>query len=868
MRKNLVLLLLAVVSCAHAQFVVHSLKCENMVNPLGIDTTTPHFSWKLSSGMNGDFQKAYEIEVASDSASLCAGEADLWRSGKVKSDASVMVEYAGKQLESRSLGWWRVRSWNKKGKVSKWSNVARFSVGVLDGNLAPSYIGLETDDDEAHRMAAKFSSSLLRKKLNIGSEVYKTFAHVNSLGYHELYVNGRKVGDNVLAPAVSQLTESSQIVSYDITSYMKPGENDVVIWLGQGWYKSTTFKAAYDGPLVKAEISCFDNGWKVLAQTGSSWKGSPSGYSDTGNWYPLQFGGERVDGRLVPTDMSTEALDKRQWSEIKTVDLPNMKAVPQMCEGNKIIARHKVKSISRMEDGSWVLDMGTVATGWLYFRMPKLKYGQEVKFEYTDYIPLGGKFESQGEGDIYIASGEGNEEFCNKFNHHAFRYVRVIGLPEINAQSAELLQISGDYASASTFRCSDSDINAVHDMINRTMRSLTFSGYMVDCPHLERTGYGGDGNSSTNALQLMDDVAPTYYNWMRAWGDVQYADGGLPHVAPAGGGGGGPYWCAFIVMAPWRTYVNYGDDRLIRKYYDNMARWFDYVEKYSKDGLLQKWPDTDNRMWYLGDWLAPNGVDVGGKSVDLVNNCAISESLGYMAKMAAMLGKKDDAAYYLRKKVTIDSASLWAFYNFKDSTFATGSQLDMSYPINVMDLPQEIVWAATAKNNELCRTRGNSHIGAGLVGVPVFTQWCIENRAVDLMYDILKQRDYPGYLYMIDNGATTTWEYWNGERSRVHNCYNGIGTWFYQAVGGLRPDENHPGYRHFFVAPQISEGIDWVEITKESPYGRIAVSWKKIAGGKVELSVTVPVGATATVELGGLKKEVSSGKYSFMTDLQ
>lgn len=204
------------------------------------------------------------------------------------------------------------------------------------------------------------------------------------------------------------------------------------------------------------------------------------------------------------------------------------------------------------------------------------------------------------------------------------------------------LQIYGDYKQTATFECSDADLNAIHQMIQYTMKCLTFSGYMVDCPHLERAGYGGDGNSSTMSLQTMYDVAPTFENWVQTWGDSMREGGSLPHVGPnPGAGGGGPYWCGFFVQAPWRTYVNYNDPRLIEKYYSQMKEWFKYVDKYTVDGLLKRWPDTKYRDWYLGDWLAPMGVDAGNQaSVDLVSNCFISECLSTMYKTAITLGKE------------------------------------------------------------------------------------------------------------------------------------------------------------------------------------------------------------------------------------
>lgn len=860
-------------------FILTELKCENLVNPLGIDNATPHFSWKLKGDRLKGGQAYYEIQVASDSLLLVRDKADLWNTGKLKSDASVMVPYQGSPLTSRSLCYWRVRAWDQKKQASAWSPVARFSVGILDkSRMQGEYIGLSVQ-------GGKVCAPILRKKVNtLKGETY--FLHVNTLGYHEIYINGKKVGENVLAPAVSHLTKRSLIVTYDITPYLSEGENDLLIWLGQGWYKKTTFGAAYDGPLVKAELDVLKNGkWEVLAQTDSSWLGRESGYEDTGSWRALQFAGEKVDGRVLPADLSSQTLDKMKWVPVVIVDVPNHIASPQMCEANKVHHSLQPVSINKLDDGGWLVDMGKVQTGWFEMQMPVLPIGHEVMMEYSDNLTKEGEFDKQGESDIYISGGRKGECFRNKFNHHAYRYVRITNLPvKPEAGWMKSLLIHGNYKQTATFECSDADLNAIHDMIQYTMKCLTFSGYMVDCPHLERAGYGGDGNSSTMSLQTMYDVAPTFENWVQTWSDSMREGGSLPHVGPnPGAGGGGPYWCGFFVLAPWRTYINYNDPRLMEHYYNQMKEWFKYVDTYTVDGLLKRWPDTKYRDWYLGDWLAPAGVDAGAQSsVDLVSNCFISECLGVMNKMALTLGNNAEAEKFADRKEKLNKLIHRTFYRADEGIYSTGSQLDMCYPMLVGVVPESEYDTVMKNMLAITEDKHKGHIAVGLVGVPILTEWAVRNKQVDFFYRMMKKRDYPSYLYMIDNGATATWEYWSGERSRVHNCYNGIGTWFYQALGGIRPDESAPGYRHVYIEPQIPTGVTWVKSTKETPYGTIAVHWE-LKDNQLNLHLTVPSGTTATVRIPdnaisckmnenkmSMKERtvtVDKGNYQFMFDL-
>ncbi|MDR2086873.1 MAG: glycoside hydrolase family 78 protein [Dysgonamonadaceae bacterium] len=833
---------------AFSAVTVTELKCENLINPNAIDNTTPHFSWKILYDGGAMQQQFYEIQVSSDSVALTTGNADLWNSGQRESSSSVMVPYQGEALSSRSLAYWRVRVWNDKAEVSDWSPIARFGVGIINREeWQGTFIGLSSS-------AANTETPLLRKKFTVTDNSI-AFLHVNSLGYHEVYINGKKVSDAVLSPAVSQLNKRSLSLTYDVTSLLDPGENEIVLWLGSGWYKNTAYDMspitpAPAGALVNAQLDLLKNGeWETLVSTDSSWEGRETGYKDTGTWNANRFGGERVNAKLLPKNLNPETLDTLSWTPAVEVSIPNLILSPQMTEPDKIQEVITPVSLTKLSIGVWLVDMGKTVNGWFEIKFPKLLTGQTVIFDYYDFRDKDGNLEDQGQKDYFTGSGAANEVFCNKFNYHAFRYVKISVMtivPEIENMKAYLIHTG--YRPAASFECSDADLNAIHDMIQYTLRCLAYEGYMVDCPHIERAGYGGDGNSSTTTLQTLFDVSPLYHNWLTAWGDVMREGGSLPYVAPnPGGGGGGPYWCGFIIMAPWRTYVNYRDDRLIRKYYPAMKQWLEYVEKYTVNGLLKEWPNTDYRMWYLGDWLTPTNA-VGSNS-DLVNNCFISECLAVMEKIAGILGKPEEAPDFKQRKETLDAIIHSTYYRSSSKTYANAAQLDLAYPMLVGVTPANLYAGVKTQLLERTANRDRGHIGGGLVGVPIITEWAIRNHAADMMYTLLKKRDYPGYLYMIDNGATTTWEYWSGERSRVHNCYNGIGAWFYQAVGGIRPDENNPGYKHVYIEPQIPAGVTWAKTTKESPYGTIAVDWQITGTDRLTYRISLPANTTATVLL-------------------
>ncbi|NMC37315.1 MAG: family 78 glycoside hydrolase catalytic domain [Bacteroidales bacterium] len=825
---------------------LYDLRTENLSNPLGLEATSPLLSWKIKSSENGTEQSSYQILVASSKSLLNEKEADLWNPGKVASSQNFMLLYDGMKLSSRSLCYWKVRIWDQNDKPSDWSEVSVFSIGLTDqSDWQAKYIGLPDEEDYV-------TSPQLRKIFEINEIPDKVFLHVNSLGYHEIWINGKKAGENVLAPAMSQFNKRSLTITYDITPLLIMGRNDVVIWLGQGWYSKGLPGVSEKGPFVKAQAESHDDGkWQYFFSTDSSWTGRKSGYSTIGKWRAGDFGGELVDASSLLDDLSSVSLDKASWSPVTVTSGPAGVATPQSVEGNRIMETFGPVSVEKLRDSVWLADMGKTLTGWFEIGFPPIPEGQVIKMEYCDHLDKEGNFVSQGQEDRYISSGRGNESFCNKFNYHGFRFVKISNLaaePDSEKMKAHLIHT--DYNIASSFRCSDPDLNKIHDMVFYTLRCLSLGGYLVDCPQIERLGYGGDGNASTETAQTMFGLEPLYRNWLQAWADCIREDGGMPHTAPNPyPAGGGPYWCGFIITASWRDYVNYGNIGILEKYYPVMQKWLGYVEKYSPEGLLEPWPETDYRTWYLGDWAVPEGTDQRDpESIGLVNNCFIAVCYETMKKIATILDKPSDAEVYSGKVATIKEKIQERYFVSKGALYGSGSQIDLTDPLLAEIVPDSLKDRVTKNLHDLIITGKNGHIATGLVGVPVFTEWAVSNRETDLMYTILKSKGYPGYRYMIDNGATTTWEHWNGARSRIHNCYNGIGSWFYQALGGIRPDEAFPGYRKVTVDPQIPDGVDSAECTKDTPCGPLSLAWEK-SPEQLLIKISIPVGCTAEVKI-------------------
>ena len=352
-------LLLVLSGCSlRDDLTVYDLRCENFVNPLAVDKTSPRFGWKVQSKKNGAVQEKFQILVASALELLDEDGADLWDSGITVSSSSVFVPYKGKPLDSGMLGYWKVRIWDQDGRSSGWSEPARFGVGLLnEEDWQAEYIAFDTENGylECPQVSGTFEAA---------GERQTTILHVNSLGYHEVWFNGAPIGREVLTPAVSQFDKRSLVNSYDITSLVKSGTNEILIWLGSGWYTEGLPGVVNNGPVVRAQVMQVSGQEKtVVAATGDSWKGRRSGYTRHGNWRSNRFGGEIVDGSMNKSAHSVEEQPGNPWSPVTLKIIPAHVASPQMVESNAITDTISPSAIIQMGRDTFLADMGQHLTG-------------------------------------------------------------------------------------------------------------------------------------------------------------------------------------------------------------------------------------------------------------------------------------------------------------------------------------------------------------------------------------------------------------------------------------------------------------------------------------------------------------------------
>lgn len=950
---------------------VTNLRCEYLKDPLGIDVAKPRLSWLIQArdqrqDVRGQRQTAYQVLVASSEKSLKQDKGDLWDSGKVASEQSIQVEYAGKPLESRMQCYWKVRVWGRtaeggnleleKESASQWSERAFWTMGklkpedwsarwvgappassgtnlegvvinratyrTLDGSVAVDVTPIlrQALDDKQIPFLVHFNDLGGDPAPNVVKELVVEYTHlgkpevsraqdfghlaipsgpvgfpapwfrgefdltgkpesamvtVHSHGYFELYVNGVKAGDDVLTPAVSHPQAQTFTVTYDVARLLKPGKNCLGLWTGKGWAEQIA---------VRAQLDAVVAGKQVSFGTGPDWRTRPSGYSHIGGWGWNDFGGERIDSAVHDSDWCRPGLDTSSW--VNAVDAPAPQGAPfnQLAPLNRIGARIPAREIIPLADGRYEIDFGTNLTGWLRMKFPRLKAGQVVRMHFADRVFPGGVqatpignisisdscvslprkdrghnlYQTYHQTSDFVSAGAPGEEFRHKFNYAGFRYVVVEGLGTApRKEDVTALLVESALPDAGAFECSDPLINRIHQANRWTLRCLNLGGYIVDCPHRERMGYG-DGQVSLEGMMMNFDASRFYEKWVRDWRLAQSpGDGAMPNIAPPlTAGGGGPPWAGVIAALPWQHYLHYGDTRVLE---DNLAaarRYVEYLDSRSTDEVLRKWSDGID---FLGDWVPPRrGMDTKnwptGEMAELFCNCYRVYLWQLVENMAAALGRTAEAEHARQRAAAIRPAVHAAFYDTANQRYVIDEQIYYALPL-LTGVTPESERPAVMANLVRCLTEKNKgHLDTGMLGTKFLLRFLSDAGRDDLVLAIYQKRDYPGWGYMVEQGATTLWEQWNGFWSQIHSCFASADTWLFQGLAGIRPDPAAPGFKRIVIKPAVVGDLSWVKCHHDSPYGRIVSNWKREGdsstghrAGKLTMEATIPANTAATL---------------------
>ncbi|MBT3194570.1 MAG: family 78 glycoside hydrolase catalytic domain [Verrucomicrobia bacterium] len=846
-----------------ASAAVTGLQCEYRAEPLGIDVLRPRLGWQMKSVERGQHQTAYQVLVASSPSLLEKNSGDLWDSGKVPSPQSIQVVYSGTPLVSGQRCYWKVRVWpalsgvegDQDGKPASWSAPARWTMGLLNPqDWKAEWIGFFPKESGQEGTPAPY----FRKTFTLDGAAEHAFATVNAQGYYELYVNGRKVDDHLLSPAVSDFSKRNLYITHDIRSYLQPGTNCVALWLGRGWYSKGIPGVDHDGPIARAQLDIeTDGGSPAQVVTDGSWKAHTSPLTITGKASHSKHGADIYDATREIPGWNEAVFDDGAWPNAQVVSShPGAVTTAQAVEPNRATDTIKPITIKTMEDGSYLIDMGRDFTGVFEVVFPKGgKAGTVVSMECCESgAPKRRVGLSYSQEPRYTFRGSGEERFRMRFTYHGFRYIRMRGAPDKpNLEDITGHLVESDLPQAGSFRCSNDLFNRIHEMTSWTIRCLNLGGNTVDCPHRERLGYG-DGQVVLEPLMYNHHSASLYYKWHVDWRDAQNPEtGAVPNVVPffMAGAGGGPAWGGTIVPMAWYQYRHYGDTRILEEALPSAKAYLEFFESKSRDNILEFY-GLNKRWFFLGDWVPPGGgQERGGKFDDktstlFFNNCYRLYLSQLTARMAEVLGKTADVEQLNAKIEKLRSLLHERFYNPETKSYVCGKQTYLAFPLMIGLPPPEERAAIMAKLEKNIRGADKGHINAGMLGGYFMFDYLSSIDRDDLISLIVGQTTYPSWGYMLEQGATTCWEQWNGVFSHIHSCFVWVDLWFYEGLAGIHRDPDIPGFKHVIIKPKMVDDVTWVECHHDSPYGRIVSNWKRDEG-KVTMDVTIPANSTATV---------------------
>ncbi len=849
MRPPLAILLIIICltgSCSSDQVDIYDLTCEYLVDPRGIDIQNPRLSWKMTPAKTGEKQSAYHILVASSEELLSENTGDLWNTGKLMSDQSVHITYIGKALESREEVFWKVRIWDGSGNSSPWSKTATWEMGLDSSDWQSKWIGI--DQYQKVKPHGKDPAIYFRKKVEITRRIKKARAYVSGLGYYEFSMNGVKVGDHLLSPHhtnydrrqspagfdekdVGNMSTRVLYETWDITNLLKHGENIIGISLGNGWYfqneRDVDMPYSYDTPrfIAQLELEYADES-RELVLSDTSWEGSFGPVLHNGI-----YSGEIYDARLEEGMWSDSVFEEKTILRAITVRPPSGKLRAQMSPPDRVTRIINPLRMTTPAEGVYRYDLGEMISGWVKLKVSGPR-GTVLTLNYTEEAGSG-----YGQTDTYILKGKGDEEWEPSFTWHAFRTVDVYSPLPLTLENIAGVVVNTDVDAAGEFHCSNKLFNTILDNFKRTQLGNMHGGVPSDCPHRERRGYTGDGQIAAEAAIFNFNMASFYTKWMKDLKDAQNPENGyVPNTVPYQSGSGGTAWGSAYIIIPWQMYLYYGDKEVLKQHYSGMKRWIEYLTGLT-DGsgiLLEK---------KLGEWVPPSATEI---PPSLVSTAYYYYDLKLMSAIASVLEKPEDSDYFKVLAGQTKVAFNRKYYQKLTKSYSIGRQGANVFALGFGLVPEERirdVFDALVRHIE---SNTNEHFDTGMMGTPLLLNVLTRYGRVDLAYALMNQRDYPSFGYAIDQGATAIWETWLGDASHSHPMFGSVCQWFYQALAGINPDQDNPGFRNIIIRPQPVGNLEYARASYESVYGKIESGWEW-EGNDLYLRLVIPTNSTATL---------------------
>ena len=856
------------IESAAANLSINNLTCEYLKNPLGIDVLEPRLSWMLYSEKRGEVQTAYQILVASSEENIAADKGDLWDSGNVESDQSVHVLYAGSKLASGLRCWWKVRVWDRDGKSTAWSEPAFWTMGLLSpsdwkGKWIASDVETLPIQERGAPVILRDQSMLFRKAFQASKPVKSAFTYTCGLGFFELYMNGKKVGNEVLQPGFIKYDKRALYITNDVTDLLKSGENAVGVMLGNGWYNSQP-KDAWDfdkAPWRKTPRLLFQivveytDGTSDTIVSDGTWKTSAG---------PIVFdsirNGEIYDARMEKLGWDTAEYSDTDWKPVLMVDGPTNNLIAQKTAPVRVKKVLDPVSISEPKPGVFVFDFGQNLAGWGRLKVSG-PAGTKVTIKYDERLSEDGLLNQSNahlvrsgcfQTDTYIAKGEGVETWEPRFVYAGFQYAQVEGLPSMPTQeSLRACVVHTDFENSGNFECSNSLLNRIQHCA-RWAYVGNFLGYPTDCPHREKNGWTGDAHLAAEMGFYNFNPAASYTKWMDDFADAHNAEGDLPGIVPTSGWGYGigPAWDSAYILISWYTYLYCGDKRILSSHYSGFKRYVDFLTNRAEGHIVN---------YGLGDWCPPVGTAEAAKSpISLTSTGYYYIDTLIVSKVARLLGNDEDARKYSELAEAIRTAFNDKFYD-KARGYYTGdcqtSQCTALYQGLAMQEEDSKIFEALLK--EIDQSGGN--LDCGILGTKYILHVLTNRGKADVAYNIATKRTFPSWGHWIDQGATTLWENWEGSASRNHIMFGDVSAWFYEAIAGISPDPDNTGFKHIIIKPNLVGDLKWAKADHISMYGRIGSSWTREGDG-FTLEVDIPANTTATIYIPSVfLKEITEG---------
>lgn len=855
--KNiLVLAVVLLAGVCPAQVEIKNPRCEYLSNPAGIDAASPRLSWIITSTQRGGKQTAYQILVATSEAALRAGQGDLWDSGKVASDQTAQVLYAGKPLASGQRAWWTVRVWDAAGRPSESSAPAWWEMGLLTPddwhgkwigrtNLA----GLAADQAPA--------TPELRRAFTLEGKIKRARAYVIGLGYFELSINGHRIGDHLLDPGYTRYDRRLLYVTHDVTSALQAGENVMGVMLGHGWFDVST-KAAWDfdkapwraTPRLLLELRVeMEDGRTVTISSDEQWKTSDSPIT-----FSSIYGGENYDARLEQPGWDAPGFKDDSWQPAVVADAPKGQIVAQAMHPIRVTKVIQPVAVTEVEPGVYVFDVGQNLTGnaGLNISGPA---GAKVTLRYGEMLDGKGRVDQsniavhvwrfnrnqQFQTDNYTLKGQGVERWRSRFNYNGFRYVEVTGAPgKLTAANLAINFFHSDVPEAGNFETSNPLLNRIWTN-GRWSYLCNLFGIPTDCPHREKNGWTGDAEVASEQGLFYQDGITVYEKWIRDLADEQRSNGALPGIAPTGGwgyGSGGPPWDSALLIVPWNLYQYYGDSTALKQHYEESRRYVDYMTTRAKSGIV----NIGLKDW--SPWKAntsPGVTDTGYYYRDA----------RIVAAVARLLGKEDEAKKYDALADDTRAAFNKAFFDAETGSYSTGTQTALGCALyQGLAGPENEERVVTNLVAAIART--DNHLDYGYLGAQYVPSALAAHGRADVAYTMLTQTTQPSYGWQIAQGATTLWETWDGSGSQSgslnHTFFGDVNAWMMKTIAGINPDPAAPGFKHILINPQVLGDLTFAKGSYDSVHGLIASEWT-VKDGQFRLNVTIPANCAATVSL-------------------